>query len=62
MPLDGYGALGDGRSVALCGVDGSIDWWAVPNIDSPPLFDRMYDSPGGRFVVAPAEPFTTQRR
>ncbi|MDR5773320.1 MULTISPECIES: hypothetical protein [unclassified Caballeronia] len=26
LPLDAYGALGDGRSVALSGADGSIDW------------------------------------
>ncbi|WP_174297803.1 glycoside hydrolase family 15 protein [Sphingomonas bacterium] len=63
LPLDGYGALGDGRSIALSGADGSIDWWAVPNIDSPPLLDRLLDAPdGGRFVIAPCAPFTAERR
>jgi len=41
LPLKSYTALGDGRSVALSGADGSIDWWCVPNMDSPPLFDRL---------------------
>ncbi|WP_037523537.1 glycoside hydrolase family 15 protein [Sphingomonas sp. Mn802worker] len=62
LPLECYGALGDGRSVALSGSDGSIDWWCVPNMDSPPLFDRLLDAEnGGRFVLQPNEPFTVER-
>ena len=63
LPLDKYGALGDGRSIALSGADGSIDWWCVPNLDSQPLFDRLLDAEeGGRFVVSPDGPFTVERR
>jgi len=63
LPLDQYAALGDGRSVALVGSDGSIDWWCVPNLDSPPFFDRLLAGDGGgRFSVAPAGPFTVERR
>ena len=47
LALEDYGALGDGRSVALSGADGSIDWWCVPNLDSPPLFDRLLDPEEG---------------
>jgi GH15 family glucan-1,4-alpha-glucosidase len=62
LPLESYGALGDGRTIALSGADGSIDWWCVPNLDSPPLFDRILDAEqGGRFVVAPDVPFTVER-
>jgi len=63
LPLKAYAALGDGRSVALSGEDGSIDWWCVPNLDSPPLFDRLLSpDEGGRFVIAPIEPCTIERR
>ena len=51
LPLEQYGALGDGRSVALVGADGSIDWWCVPGMGSPPLFDRLLDADGGGFFA-----------
>ncbi|KQT87613.1 glycoside hydrolase family 15 protein [Methylobacterium sp. Leaf466] len=61
LPLEAYAALGEGRSVALSGADGSIDWWCCPNLDSPPLFDRLL-SPheGGYFSVTPVDPFTSE--
>ena len=63
LPLERYGALGDGRTVALSGADGSIDWWCVPNLDSPPLFDRLLDpDEGGRFSITPTEPFEAEQR
>ncbi len=63
LPLAQYACLGDGRSVALVGADGSIDWWAVPNLDSPPLFDRLLDPVhGGRFSITPVGAYTVERR
>lgn len=63
LPLDQYAAVGDGRSVALVGADGSIDWWCVPNLDSTPFFDRLLaGGDGGRLSVAPTGPFTVERR
>jgi GH15 family glucan-1,4-alpha-glucosidase len=35
--LQEYAVLGDGRSVALVGPTGSVDWWAAPQLDSPPV-------------------------
>lgn len=63
LVLEQYAALGDGRSVALVGLDGSIDWWCVPHMDSPPLFDRLL-SPrtGGFFAITPTQPYQAKRR
>ena len=62
LPIEQYSALGEGRSVALTGCDGSIDWWCAPNMDSPPLFDRLLDgSNGGYFSIAPTEHCTVER-
>ncbi len=62
LPLEDYAALGEGRSVALTGKDGSIDWWCVPNMDSPPLFDRLLDAEdGGYFLIEPDEAYTVTR-
>jgi GH15 family glucan-1,4-alpha-glucosidase len=63
LPLDLYAALGDGRSVALLGADGSIDWWCVPSMDSIPLFDRIVaGADGGRMSLTPSDRFTVTRR
>jgi GH15 family glucan-1,4-alpha-glucosidase len=63
LPLEGYAALGDGRSVGLVGLDGSIDWWCVPHMDSPPLFDRLLaPRTGGYFAVTPEDAFSVERR
>ena len=60
--LGDYAAIGEGRSVALIAPDGAIDWWCAPNLDSPPLFDRILDaSNGGYFQVAPTAPWRMQR-
>jgi GH15 family glucan-1,4-alpha-glucosidase len=61
-PLANYVALSDGRSVALVAADGSIDWWCAPNMDSPPLFDRLLDAPdGGYFSIRPVHGYTVTR-
>lgn len=60
--LGDYAAIGEGRSVALIAPDGSIDWWCAPNMDSPPLFDRILDTAiGGFFQLEPVEPYTVKR-
>jgi len=63
LPPDQYAALGDGRSVALVGSDGSIDWWCVPNLDRPSPSDRLLAGGGmGCFSIVPVAPFTVERR
>ena len=61
LPIEAYTAIGEGRSVALSGADGSIDWWCCPNLDSPPLFDRLLSPEGGGyFAITPEAPFTAE--
>jgi len=62
VPIQDYAALGEGRSVALVGPDGAIAWWCVPNMDSPPLFDRLLNpEAGGFFQLCPVGPYTMDR-
>lgn len=62
-PIGSYGILGDGRTVALVAMDGSIDWMALPVLDSSPVFDRILDGTGGgRFELCPDVDYSVQRR
>src|SRR5262244_2583462 len=53
-PLGDYGVIGDLHTVALVGMDGSIDFLCLPDFDSPSVFAALIDSErGGRFQIAP---------
>ena len=54
QPIENYGIVGDLHSVALVGMDGSIDMMSFPHFDSPTIFAALLDkSKGGRFQIAP---------
>src|SRR5213593_2412445 len=51
-PIESYGVIGDMHSVALVGMDGSIDWCCLPHFDSPSVFAAILDeSKGGFFSI-----------
>jgi GH15 family glucan-1,4-alpha-glucosidase len=53
-PIENYGAIGNMRSIALVGVNGSIDFLCYPNFDSPTVFAALLDDErGGRFQIQP---------
>ncbi|HSO00370.1 MAG TPA: glycoside hydrolase family 15 protein [Candidatus Nanopelagicales bacterium] len=51
-PIESYGVIGDMHSVALVGMDGSIDWCCLPHFDSPSIFAAILDDQkGGSFQI-----------
>ena len=51
--MESYGAIGDLRSVALVGMQGSIDGLCFPPFGSPRLFAARLDGQnGGRFKIS----------
>jgi GH15 family glucan-1,4-alpha-glucosidase len=53
QPIENYGIIGNMRTVALVGMNGSIDWYCYPHFDSPSLFGAILDDKkGGRFQIS----------
>lgn len=54
QPIENYGIIGDQNTVALVGLNGSIDFMCFPNFDSPTIFAALLDEEkGGRFEITP---------
>jgi GH15 family glucan-1,4-alpha-glucosidase len=54
QPIENYGVIGDLHTVALIGMNGSVDYMCFPMFDSPSIFLRLLDyEKGGYFSLAP---------
>lgn len=55
LPIEDYGIIGNMHTVALVGINGSIDWFCCPDFDAPSVFAAILDDQkGGYFKIAPA--------
>jgi GH15 family glucan-1,4-alpha-glucosidase len=50
QPIENYGVIGNMRSIALVGMNGSIDFLCFPGFDSPSIFAALLDPRRGGFL------------
>ena len=63
QPIEDYGVVGNLRTTALVGKNGSIDWFCFPHFDSPSVFGAILDErQGGYFRIAPAALETARKQ
>src|SRR5215471_5665354 len=54
LPIENYGVIGNMQSIALVGMNGSIDFLCFPDFDSPTVFAALLDDEkGGCFEIRP---------
>lgn len=52
QPIENYGVIGDLNTVALVGLNGSVDFLCFPDFDSPSIFTATLDAEkGGYFKI-----------
>src|SRR5689334_21550447 len=62
-PIGEYGVIGDLYTVALVGMDASIDFLCLPHFDSPSVFAALVDAERrGQFQIAPVLECAAQKQ
>lgn len=62
LPIADHGLIGDLRSVALVGTNGTIDWYCCGRFDGPSVFAAILDADrGGSFELAADVPARTKQ-
>jgi GH15 family glucan-1,4-alpha-glucosidase len=63
LPIENHGVVGDMRTAALVGTDGTIDWLCWPRFDAPSVFGSILDSAkGGHFRLTPVTRATSTKQ
>jgi len=63
LPIADYALIGNGRTAALVGRNGSIDWMCVPRFDAPACFAALLGTnEHGRWRIAPVGEVRAVRR
>ncbi|UCH80790.1 MAG: glycoside hydrolase family 15 protein [Nitrospiraceae bacterium] len=63
QPIEDYSMIGDMYTVALVGINGSIDWLCIPHFDSPSVFAAILDDKkGGKFRITPTDNNVTYKQ
>jgi GH15 family glucan-1,4-alpha-glucosidase len=63
LPIAEHGLIGDLRSAALVGTNGTIDWYCCPRFDSPSVFASILDARrGGHYSLASADDRSTSKQ
>ena len=58
-----YGVIGNCRSAALISEIGSIDWFCLPDFDSPSIFAKLLDNEiGGYFSIEVGKEYTISQK
>ena len=56
LPIEDHGLIGNMKTVALVGTNGTIDWFCYPHFDSPSVFASVLDDEkGGSFSIQPVD-------